>query len=80
MMSGERHPTAVRQSRWTRGCLALPAVCAIALMACVLGGALPELGGQLGDYQVVAYATRVPTSSPAAPCRQQFADVPLPHY
>jgi hypothetical protein len=70
------------------GCLALAALCAIALMACVLGGALvqwqggalPELGGQVGEYRVVAYTTHVPTCSPALPCRQQFADVPLPRY
>jgi hypothetical protein len=57
-------------------------------MTCVLGGALvqwrdeqlPELSGRLGAYRVVAYTTRVPTCSPAVPCRQQFADVPLPHY
>jgi hypothetical protein len=57
-------------------------------MACVLAGALvqwrsgalPELSGQVGAYRVVAYTTVVPTCSPALPCRQQFADVPLPRY
>ena len=68
--------------------MALPAVSAILLMACVLGGALvqwrvgalPELRGQVGAYRSVAYTTVVPTCSPALPCRQQFADVPLPRY
>ena len=65
----------------------LPAVGAIALMACVLGGALiqwrgglPELSGHVGAYRIAAYTTVVPTCSPALPCRQQFADVPLPRY
>ena len=88
IVASERPQTADRSSRWPRGCLALPAVCAIALMACVLGGALvqwrggalPELGGQVGAYRIVAYTTVVPTCSPALPCRQQFADVPLPRY
>jgi hypothetical protein len=70
------------------GCMILVAICAIVLMACVLGGALvqwrggalPELGGQVGEYRVVAYTTHAPTCSPALPCRQQFADVPLPRY
>ncbi len=87
-MSAERPQTADRRSRWPRGCLALPVVCSIALMACVLagalvqwrGGALPELSGQVGAYRIVAYTTVVPTCSPALPCRQQFADVPLPRY
>jgi hypothetical protein len=86
-VAGERLQTADRSSRWPRGCLALPAVCTIALMACVLGaalaqwrGALPVLGGQVGAYRIVAYTTVVPTCSPALPCRQQFADVPLPRY
>ena len=82
------HPPTDRRSRWPRGCLVLPAVSAIALMACVLGGALvqwrggalPELGGQVGAYRIAAYTTVVPTCSPALPCRQQFADVPLPRY
>ena len=77
-----------RPARWPRGCLALPAVPLIALMACVLagalvqwrGGTLPELGGQVGAYRIIAYTTVVPTCSPALPCRQQFADVPLPRY
>ena len=87
-MSAERRQTAERASRWLRGCIALPAVSAILLMACVLGGALvqwrggalPELSGQVGGYRIVAYTTVVPTCSPALPCRQQFADVPLPRY
>ncbi|MEP7190207.1 MAG: hypothetical protein ABI901_13530 [Roseiflexaceae bacterium] len=87
-MTGERPQTADRRLRWKRGCLVLPAICAIALMACVLsgalilwrGGALPELNGQVGAYRIVAYTTVVPTCSPALPCRQQFADVPLPRY
>ena len=87
-MSAERRQTAERASRWPRGCMALPAVSAILLMACVLGGALvqwrggalPELGGQVGAYRIFAYTTVVPTCSPALPCRQQFADVPLPRY
>ena len=57
-------------------------------MACVVGGALvqwrggtlPELSGQVGAYRIVAYTRVVPTCSPALPCRQQFADVPLPRY
>jgi hypothetical protein len=57
-------------------------------MACVVagalvqwhGGTLPELSGQVGAYRIVAYTTVVPTCSPALPCRQQFADVPLPRY
>jgi hypothetical protein len=77
-----------RRSRWPRGCLALPAIGALALMALVLAvaliqwraGSLPELHGQIGAYQLVAYTTVVPTCSPALPCRQQFADVPLPRY
>jgi len=80
--------TADRRSRGRVGCLVLPAVCVIALMACVLigalvqwrGGALPELSGQIGAYRIVAYTTVVPTCSPVRPCRQQFADVPLPRY
>ena len=28
----------------------------------------------------MAYTTVVPPCSPALPCRQQFADVPLPRY
>ena len=68
--------------------MTLPAVSAILLMACVLGGALvqwrvgalPELSGQVGAYRSIAYTTVVPTCSPALPCRQQFADVPLPRY
>ncbi len=87
-MTSERSQTAERRSRWPRGCLIPPAVCAIALMTSVLGialvqsrnGALPELSGQLGGYRLVAYTTVVPTCSPALPCRQQFADVPLPRY
>ena len=87
-MSAERPQTADRRSRWPRGCLVLPAICAIALMACVLGGALiqwrggalPELNGQVGAYRIFAYTTVAPTCSPALPCRQQFADVPLPRY
>jgi hypothetical protein len=87
-VSAERRQIAERASRWPRGCLALPAVSAILLMACVLGGALvqwrdgalPELTGQVGAYRIVAYTTVVPTCSPALPCRQQFADVPLPRY
>ena len=87
-MSGERPHIADRRSRWPRGCLALLAICAITLMACVLGGALvqwrggglPELSGQVGAYRIAAYTTVVPTCSPALPCRQQFADVPLPRY
>ena len=87
-MSAERQQTAERASRWPRGCIALPAVSAILLMACVLGGALvqwrggalPELSGQVGAYRIVVYTTVVPTCSPALPCRQQFADVPLPRY
>jgi len=87
-VAAERPQIADHRSRWPRGCLALPAVCAIALMACVLGaalvqwrgGALPELSGQVGAYRIVAYTTVVPTCSPALPCRQQFADVPLPRY
>ena len=75
-------------SRWRSGCVAVAGGCALALMACVLGaalvhwrgGALPELSGQVGAYRVVAYTTAVPTCSPAVPCRQQFADVPLPRY
>ena len=87
-MAIERPQTANHRLRWPRGCLALPAVGAIMLMACVLGGALvqwrggalPELGGQVGAYRIFAYSTVVPTCSPALPCRQQFADVPLPRY
>jgi hypothetical protein len=87
-MPAEHPQTAEQPSRWPRGCLALPAICAIGLMACVLGaalvqwrsGALPELSGQVGAYRIVAYTTVVPTCSPALPCRQQFADVPLPRY
>ena len=87
-MSAERRQTAERASRWPRGCIALPAVSAILLMGCVLGGALvqwrggalPELSGQVGAYRIVVYTTVVPTCSPALPCRQQFADVPLPRY
>jgi hypothetical protein len=87
-VSAEHPQTADRVSRWPRGCLALPLVGAILLMACVLGGALvqwrggalPELSGQVGAYRIVAYITVVPTCSPALPCRQQFADVPLPRY
>jgi hypothetical protein len=88
IVATERPQTADRPSRSPRGCLALPAACAIMLMACVLagalvqwrGGALPVLGGQIGAYRIVAYTTVVPTCSPALPCRQQFADVPLPRY
>ena len=87
-MAIERPQAADQRWRWPRGCLALPAVGAIALMACVLAaalvqwraGALPELNGQAGRYRIVAYTTVVPTCSPALPCRQQFADVPLPRY
>ena len=87
-MAIERPQAADHHLRWPRGCLALPAVGAIMLMACVLGGALvqwrggtlPELGGQVGAYRIFAYTTVVPTCSPALPCRQQFADVPLPRY
>ena len=87
-MSAERLQPAELPSRWPRGCLALPAVGAIMLMACVLagalvqwrGGALPEMSGQVGVYRIVAYTTVVPTCSPALPCRQKFADVPLPRY
>ena len=88
MVEDERPQTADRRSRWPRGCLILPAACAIALMAGVLAGALvqwragalPELSGQVGAYRIVAYTTVIPTCSPALPCRQQFADVPLPRY
>jgi hypothetical protein len=81
-------PTIDKAPPWRRGCLLFAAGCAIVLMACVLGGALlqwrggalPELSGHLGAYRVVAYTTHAPTCSPAAPCRQQFADVPLPRY
>lgn len=84
-VAGEHPQTA---ERWPRSCLTLPVIFAIALMACVLsgalihwrGGALPELNGQVGAYRIVAYTTVVPTCSPALPCRQQFADVPLPRY
>ena len=87
-MAAERPQPAGHASRWLRGCLALPIVGAILLMACVLAaalvqwraGALPELNGQVGAYRIVAYTTVVPTCSPALPCRQQFADVPLPRY
>lgn len=87
-MTSERRSIRQGALRSKGGCLALASVCAIVLMACVLGGALlkwrggglPELGGQVGEYRVVAYTTRVPTCSPAVPCRQQFADVPLPRY
>ena len=87
-MAIERSQTANHRLRWPRGCLALPAVGAIMLMACVLGGAvvqwrggaLAELSGQVGAYRIVVYTTVVPTCSPALPCRQQFADVPLPRY
>jgi hypothetical protein len=83
-VSSERSQAADRPSRWPRGCLVLPVACVIALMAGVLvqwrGGALPELSGQVGAYRIVAYTTVVPTCSLALPCRQQFADVPLPHY
>ena len=85
----DQHPQpASSASRWPRGCLGLLAVGVTLLMACVLsgaliqlrGGTLPELSGQLGAYRIVAYTTVVPTCSPALPCRQQFADVPLPRY
>jgi hypothetical protein len=85
----DQHPQpASSASRWPRGCLAMSAGGAILLMACVLAGALilrhngalPELSGQVGAYRIVAYTTVVPTCSPALPCRQQFADVPLPRY
>ena len=87
-MSAKRPQPANRSLRWPRGCLALSATCTILLMACVLGGALvqwrggglPDLTGQVGAYCIVAYTTVVPTCSPALPCRQQFADVPLPRY
>jgi hypothetical protein len=87
-MSAEHPQPANSGWRWQRGCLVLPAICLIVLMSCVLSsalvqwraGALPELGGQVGAYRVVAYTTVVPTCSPALPCRQQFADVPLPRY
>lgn len=87
-MSANRPEPANRASRWPRGCLALPIAGMILLMACVLAGALvqwrvgalPELGGQVGVYRIVAYTTVAPTCSPALPCRQQFADVPLPRY
>src|SRR3954453_17925509 len=87
-MPAEHPQTAEQPSRWPRGCLALPAICAIGLMACVLGaalgqgrsGALLELTGRGGGYLIVAYPAVVPPCSPALPCRQQFADVPLPRY
>jgi hypothetical protein len=87
-VADERTQTADRRSRWPRGCLILPAIGVIVLLACVLaaaliqwrGGGLPELSGQIGEYRMVAYTTVVPTCSPALPCRQQFADVPLPRY
>ena len=87
-MTFERPQAAECRSRWPRACLALPAIGALALMTAVLtvaliqwrGGSLPELEGQIGAYRLVAYTTVVPTCSPAQPCRQQFADVPLPRY
>src|SRR4051812_22443313 len=87
-MAAKRIQPAERATRWPRGCLALPIISLILLMACVLAGALvqwrvgalPELSGQVGAYRIVAYTTVVPTCSPALPCRQQFADVPLPRY
>jgi hypothetical protein len=87
-LADQRPQAAERSARWPRGCLALPAACAILLMAGVLagalvqwrGGALPQLSGQIGAYRIIAYTTVVPTCSPALPCRQQFADVPLPRY
>jgi hypothetical protein len=76
-----------QQTGWQRGCGVLAAGCVIVLTACVLGGliaqrrgGLPPLSGQVGAYRIVAYTTVAPTCSPAAPCTQQFANVPLPRY
>jgi hypothetical protein len=76
------------RQRWQRGCLVCVSGCAIVLMACVLaavaiqlrGGQLPELQGQVGAYRIMAYTTVAPACSPAVPCTQRFADVPLPSY
>ena len=88
-VSGKRQQTvSSRRQRWQHGCLVCAGGCAILLMACVLaaaaiqlrGGELPELQGQVGAYRIIAYTTVAPTCSPAVPCTQRFADVPLPSY
>jgi hypothetical protein len=88
-MPNERQSTApVGRQRIKQGCAMLVAGCVILVLACGLGavaiqlrgGEPPELSGQVGAYRIVAYATVAPTCSPALPCTQRFADVPLPRY
>jgi len=87
-------PSKHRQTAWNtrqrakQGCAILLALCAIVLMACVLGGALvqwrggdlPALSLHVSPYRIIGHATVAPNCSPVVLCSQQFADVPLPRY